>query len=61
MILVYITIPSLESISSEAKLDDGSLDPEKNGMKELVQRYTIKEVSLVSPFSHLQTRQIRCS
>ena len=47
VILVYITIPSLDSISSEAKLDAGSLDPEKNSMKDLMQRYTIKEVSLV--------------
>ena len=52
--MVYITIPSLESIPSQFKLADGSLDPRKNTMENLLPRYTVREVALVRihhPFS----------
>ena len=45
MIMVYITIPSMASFDEAVKLEDGSLDPEHLGMKKLMERYTVQEVS----------------
>jgi len=48
VILVYVTIPAADSIDRSFKLEDGSLHTGKNDMRTLLQRYTIREVCLVS-------------
>ena len=58
--MVYITIPSMASFDEAVKLDDGSLDPEHLSMKELMERYTIQEVSLVSLKSHRHSSPREC-
>ena len=50
VMLVYITIPARASFSSRLTLADGSINPTKNDMRDLLERYTIREVSLVCPF-----------
>ncbi|ORY28586.1 hypothetical protein BCR39DRAFT_534237 [Naematelia encephala] len=46
VVAVYITIPSLNSFPSNCRLQDGTLDPNKVGMRDLLKRYTIREVTL---------------
>ncbi|WWD05486.1 hypothetical protein V865_003563 [Kwoniella europaea PYCC6329] len=46
VILVYVTIPSLGSFNEFLKLQNGYLDPTKIDFKNLLGRYTIREVSL---------------
>ena len=45
--MVYITIPSLSSFSSEGRLAGGALDPRRNDMRSLLERYSVREVTLV--------------
>ncbi|OCF56653.1 hypothetical protein L486_05507 [Kwoniella mangroviensis CBS 10435] len=46
VILVYVTIPSLGSFNEVHKLQNGYLDPTKIDFKNLLGRYTVREVSL---------------
>ncbi|WWC68397.1 uncharacterized protein I206_102323 [Kwoniella pini CBS 10737] len=46
VIAVYVTIPSLKSFDSSLKFENGYLNPEKIDFKKLLQRYTVREVSL---------------
>ncbi|ODN84299.1 tRNA-intron endonuclease [Cryptococcus amylolentus CBS 6039] len=45
VIAIYVTIPSLSEFTT-SKLADGTLDPKRNDLKALLQRYTVREVSL---------------
>ncbi len=49
--MVYITIPALASFPDSVKLTNGTLDPLKNDMRSLLERYTVREVTLVSRVS----------
>nr|XP_018264967.1 uncharacterized protein I303_03149 [Kwoniella dejecticola CBS 10117]OBR87125.1 hypothetical protein I303_03149 [Kwoniella dejecticola CBS 10117] len=46
VIAVYVTIPALKSFEANLQLDNGSLDPFKVNYKQLLQKYTVREVSL---------------
>ncbi len=47
MVMVYITIPALETFPQSGRLGNGALDPMKHDMRSLLARYTIREVTLV--------------
>ncbi|WVQ85632.1 hypothetical protein IAT38_007798 [Cryptococcus sp. DSM 104549] len=46
VIAVYVTIPSRASFPESAKLEDGTLNPQKNDLASLLKRYTIREVAI---------------
>ncbi|WWC88131.1 uncharacterized protein L201_003035 [Kwoniella dendrophila CBS 6074] len=46
VIAVYVTIPSLASFNKTCKLDNGHLDSSKVNFRDLLERYTVREVSL---------------
>jgi tRNA-splicing endonuclease subunit Sen2 len=48
VILVYVTIPSINDFSSSARTTEGALDFGRIGVRGLLERYAINEVSLVS-------------
>lgn len=45
--MVYVTIPSLSSFPSSYKTKDGSLKLDKNDMRSLLPRYSVRECALV--------------
>ncbi|WVQ71078.1 tRNA-intron endonuclease [Cryptococcus sp. DSM 104548] len=46
VIAIYVTIPPLSDFPASSKLADGTLDPKRNDLKTLLQRFTVREVSL---------------
>jgi len=48
IVIAYITIPSIESFPASARLPGGGLDPRKFSMRDIMSRYSVREVSLVS-------------